>query len=76
VLSDGTDALVEALTNREQDVLELLTQRLRDKEIAEKLFIAPVTVKSHLKTLYRKLGVGGRREAVARARELGILAGG
>jgi LuxR family maltose regulon positive regulatory protein len=76
VLSDGSGTLVEPLTNRELDVLELLDQRLRDKEIAEKLFVAPVTVKSHLKGLYRKLAVGGRREAVARARELGILSRG
>jgi LuxR family maltose regulon positive regulatory protein len=76
VVSDGAGALFEPLSRREQDVLELLTERLRDKEIAEKLFVSPATVKSHLRCLYRKLDVGDRREAVARARELGILAGG
>jgi len=74
VLSDGAGALVEPLSRREQDVLELLTERLRDKEIAEKLFVSPATVKSNLRCLYRKLDVGDRREAVVRARELGILA--
>jgi len=76
VLFDGAGELVEPLSRREQDVLELLAERLRDKEIAQKLFVSPATVKSHLRCLYRKLEVGDRREAVARARELEILAGG
>lgn len=75
VLSEGSGVLVEPLTNRELDVLELLAERLRDKEIAAKLYISPVTVKSHLKGIYRKLDVRDRRQAVARSRELGILGG-
>ncbi len=67
------EELVEPLTNRELDVLELLDERFRDKEIAERLSIAPGTVRSHLKSAYRKLDVNGRRSAVERARELGIL---
>lgn len=62
------------LTNRERDVLDLLDERLRDKEIAQKLHISPETVKTHLKTLYRKLDCRDRRGAVAKARELGVLA--
>jgi LuxR family maltose regulon positive regulatory protein len=58
---------IELLSNREHDIIELLADRLRSKEIADRLFISTHTVNAHLKRIYRKLGVSNRREAVERA---------
>jgi LuxR family maltose regulon positive regulatory protein len=57
------------LTNREQEVLELLARRYTDKEIAESLSISLVTVRSHVTHLGEKLGVHGRRAIVRAATE-------
>jgi LuxR family maltose regulon positive regulatory protein len=64
---------VEALSRRERQILTLLAERLSNKEIAGKLHISTATVKRHAATIYQKLGVHGRRQAVAKAHGLGIL---
>jgi LuxR family maltose regulon positive regulatory protein len=66
--------LDEALSERELAVLRYLPTLLSSTEIAGELFVSVNTVKSHLKGVYRKLGVGNRREAVQRARDLGLIA--
>jgi LuxR family maltose regulon positive regulatory protein len=66
-------SLVEPLTPRELEVLELLNRHLTNNEIAEQLVVSPSTVKTHTLNIYRKLEVHGRKQAVARARELSIL---
>ena len=65
--------LIEPLTGRELEVLELLAQRLTYKEIGAQLFIAAGTVNGHAVRIYSKLQVHNRRLAVAKARSLGIL---
>jgi LuxR family maltose regulon positive regulatory protein len=65
--------LVEPLTEREVEVLQVMALGKTNKEIARQLVIAPGTVKAHTASIYRKLDVANRTEAVARARELGIL---
>ncbi|HEY4096345.1 MAG TPA: LuxR C-terminal-related transcriptional regulator [Baekduia sp.] len=66
--------LVDPLSERELMVLRYLPTLLSSAEIAGELFVTVNTVKSHLKSVYRKLGVRTRREAVERARDLGLIA--
>jgi len=65
--------LVEPLSERELEVLGLLSSSLTVPEIAQDLYIAESTVRSHVKSVYAKLGVHRRMEAVQRAEELGLL---
>lgn len=67
--------LPEPLTERELDVLVLLAERLSNIEIARKMYVSPHTVRNHLANIFGKLHVQNRGQAVARARELGLLDG-
>jgi LuxR family maltose regulon positive regulatory protein len=79
-LADGapaqrvSPALVEQLSAREVDVLRLLASDLDGPAIARELVVSLNTVRTHTKNIYAKLGVNSRRAAVARARELDLLA--
>lgn len=66
--------LIEPLSERELEVLELIAEGLTNPEIASRLFLSLNTVKVHTRNIYGKLGVHSRTQAVARARALGILA--
>jgi LuxR family transcriptional regulator, maltose regulon positive regulatory protein len=65
--------LYEVLTRRETEILLCLRDHLTNQEIADRLYISPLTVKRHASNIYQKLGVGSRRQALARATELGYL---
>ena len=65
--------LIEPLSRRELEVLQLIAQGLSNREIGERLFVALITVKGHNQKIFGKLEVQRRTEAVARARELGLL---
>jgi LuxR family maltose regulon positive regulatory protein len=65
--------LIESLTWREIEVLWLLDTRLSNKEIAAVLHSSSGTVERHTSSIYRKLAIRARREAIARAHELRLL---
>jgi DNA-binding NarL/FixJ family response regulator len=67
------DAPPEALTAREQQVLELLSQGLSNKQIASALAISEHTVKFHVSALYAKLGATSRADAVSKAARFGLI---
>jgi LuxR family maltose regulon positive regulatory protein len=64
-----------ALTTAELRLLPMLWTHLSFPEIAAELFLSPLTIKSEMKSIYRKLGASTRNQAVTRARELGLLEG-
>jgi LuxR family maltose regulon positive regulatory protein len=67
------ESLIEPLSEREIEVLQLVTAGLSNREIASRLFITPGTAKTHVHNLCGKLGVRNRTEAAVRARELGLV---
>lgn len=72
-IDNFNNELAEPLSQREQEVLVLINQGLANKDIATKMTVAPATVKAHIRNLYGKLGASRRTEALAKARELGLL---
>jgi LuxR family maltose regulon positive regulatory protein len=68
-----TSPLIEPLTDRELEVLQLLVRGLSNQSIADELVVAVGTVKRHLNSIFTKLEVQSRLEASARARELGLV---
>jgi LuxR family maltose regulon positive regulatory protein len=65
--------LIEPLSERQLEVLQLIAEGLTNREIASRLFLSLNTVKAHTRNIYGKLGVRSRTQAVARARGLGVL---
>ncbi|MEV6677356.1 LuxR C-terminal-related transcriptional regulator [Streptomyces erythrochromogenes] len=70
---DGLPPVVEALSARETEVLRQAARMLSTEEIAAELYVSANTVKTHLKSIYRKLCVTRRSDAVHRAQDLGLL---
>lgn len=71
--SAGQPAACVPLTSSEIAVLRFLPSHMTNQEIAESLFLSINTVKTHLRSVYRKLGVATRRQAIARGGKLGLL---
>ncbi|MDP6666859.1 MAG: response regulator transcription factor [Dehalococcoidia bacterium] len=65
--------LAEPLSEREVEVLRLITAGMTNQEIAEHLVVSVSTIKTHINRTYRKLDVHNRTQAVARVRQLGIV---
>jgi LuxR family maltose regulon positive regulatory protein len=67
------ESLIDPLSQREIKILQLIAQGLSNREIGERLFLALDTIKGHNRKIFDKLQVQSRTEAIARARELGLL---
>ena len=72
-LSPPAQPLIDPLSERELEVLRLLATGLSNPEIADELVVAVSTVRSHCKSIYGKLNVHKRWDAVQRAQELGLI---
>ncbi|MCB9455068.1 MAG: hypothetical protein H6671_03665 [Anaerolineaceae bacterium] len=71
--SGANQPLIDPLSERELEVLQLIVNGLSNPEIAEELVVAMSTVKTHIKKIYRKLNVSSRTQATVRARELALV---
>jgi len=69
----GPQASGAALTNRESEIMNLLSKGLSNEEVSRKLYVTVGTVRNHLSNIYRKLGVASRVQAVLKAGELNLL---
>jgi len=67
--------LIEPLSEREIEILQLIAEGQSNQEIGSRLYLSLNTVKAHTRNIYGKLGVNSRTQAAARARALGILSG-
>ena len=70
---DVNDGLVEPLSERELEILKLISQGLNNKQIAVRLHLAGGTVKNYVSNILNKLGVTDRTQAALRGKELGLL---
>ena len=70
---ESNKQLIEPLSQRELEVLDLIHQGLANKEIARKLSLAPATVKAHIRNLYGKIDAKSRTEALSKARSFGLI---
>jgi LuxR family transcriptional regulator, maltose regulon positive regulatory protein len=68
-----SDPLIESLSQRELEVLRLIALGMTNEAIARQIIVSPGTVKAHTANIYRKLDVANRTEAVARARQFGLI---
>jgi len=69
----GVEPLIEPLTSRELEVLRLMAAGLKNREIAEELVVVVGTVKAHIGSIYGKMDVSNRVQAISRGKELGLL---
>ena len=73
ILKSPNEALVDPLSDRELEVLQLIADGLSRQEIATRLVLSLNTVKTHARNIYSKLGVNNQMQAVGKARVLGLL---
>jgi LuxR family transcriptional regulator, maltose regulon positive regulatory protein len=71
--ADAAPLIVEQLSQREREVIQHMSDMMSTAEIAAEMYISVNTVKTHLKSIYRKLSAAHRREAVRRARQLHLV---
>jgi two-component system response regulator DesR len=73
VYAPESDDGITLLSERERQVLEMIAAGATNREIADRLFLSPHTVKDHTSAVYRKVGARNRAQAIVRAQRLGIL---